>query len=241
MLCSLKNIVKVFFKKRCYVSLVTIENNIHTSLKTLLELKSARDKSEFTIYKLAKALSMRHSVLVKLMHEDPSKRVANPRIDTLEKIVKYFREDGFDITLDDIINGLKKTNYINISEQVIAEDVFEKQIFLYSMEDARDKIGSIKIKIEHQSESMMAFITNHDIPPFFKEGSIFIIDKELLPKNENLVALAPDDKKNIEINKYVIKKNKRYLASLDMNKFSEIHSTKPIHILGVVVQIDAKT
>lgn len=223
------------------MSLATIDNNIHTSLKTLLELKSVRDKSEFTIYKLAKALSMRHSVLVKLMHEDPSKRVANPRIDTLEKIVKYFREDGFNITLDDIINGLKQTNYINISEQVIAEDVFERRIFLYSMEDVGDKIGSINLKMEHQSENMMAFITNHNIAPFFKEGSIFIIDKDLFPEDDNLVAVIPDGKKNITIKKYVIKKNKRYLASLDMNEFSEIHPTKSIHILGVVVQIDAKT
>lgn len=223
------------------MSVATIDNNIHTSLKTLLELKSARDKSEFTIYKLAKALSMRHSILVKLMHEDPSKRVANPRIDTLEKIVKYFREDGFDITLDDIINGLKKTNYINVSEQVIAEDVFERRIFLYSMDNMGDKIGSINLKMEHQSENMMALITNHNMAPFFKEGSIFIIDKDLLPENNNLVAVMPSGKKNIEINKYVIKKHQRYLASLDMNEFFEIHSTKPIHILGVVVQIDAKT
>ena len=88
---------------------------------------------------------------------------------------------------------------------------------------------------------MMALITNHNIAPFFKEGSIFIIDKDLLPENNNLVAVMPSGKKNIKINKYVIKKHKRYLASLDMNEFSEIHSTKPIHILGVVVQIDAKT
>lgn len=60
-----------------------LENKIHITIKTLMHLKSERDGIAFTLYQLAKALNMPHSVLIRLLHHQPSKRVNNPRVDTL--------------------------------------------------------------------------------------------------------------------------------------------------------------
>ncbi|QLH41414.1 MAG: hypothetical protein HWD59_00860 [Coxiellaceae bacterium] len=64
-------------------------SELHLALKELLEKKSKRDGINFTISQLAKAIDMPHSILVKLIHPDPSKRVTNPRIDTLTKIIDF--------------------------------------------------------------------------------------------------------------------------------------------------------
>ncbi len=64
---------------------------IHLTLKTLMQMKSERDGINFTLYQLAKALNMPHSILSRLVHSQPSKRVNNPRIDTLSKIVDFLK------------------------------------------------------------------------------------------------------------------------------------------------------
>ena len=78
------------------------ELNLNRALRALLDAKTQRDQTPFTVYQLAKAIEMPHSILVKLMHEDPSKRVYNPRIETLMRIVSFFQQDGFAVTLDSL-------------------------------------------------------------------------------------------------------------------------------------------
>ncbi|OGT67603.1 MAG: hypothetical protein A3J38_10150 [Gammaproteobacteria bacterium RIFCSPHIGHO2_12_FULL_45_9] len=80
--------------------------NLHRTLRALMDQKTQRDHTPFTIYQLAKAIQMPHSILVKLMHEDPKKRVHNPRIDTLTRIVNFFKQDGFPITLDALLTEM---------------------------------------------------------------------------------------------------------------------------------------
>lgn len=94
-------------------------SELHTVLKDLIDLKSKRDGKIFTIYQLAKAINMPHSILVKLMHSDPTKRVNNPRIDTLTKIIDFFKSDGFSISIDDLLFGQKE---IDIHSQSIAQN-----------------------------------------------------------------------------------------------------------------------
>src|SRR3990167_10301056 len=99
----------------------TYSNNIHLVLRNLFEKKTEKDKKNFTIYQLAKAIDVPHSILVKLMHTDPAKRVLNPRIDTLSKIVDFFKNDGFDIAIDDLISGAKISSSIDVTAQTLNE------------------------------------------------------------------------------------------------------------------------
>lgn len=93
------------------------EKNISNSIRALIECKSKRDQTPFTIYKLAKALGMPHSVLIKLIHTDENKRVHNPRIDTLTKIVNFFKQDGFQISIDDVLIGLSINTLLNTADE----------------------------------------------------------------------------------------------------------------------------
>jgi hypothetical protein len=220
---------------------LTETNNIHFSLRTLIDLKSQKDNSEFTIYKLAKQLSMPHSVLTKLMHEQPDKRVNNPRIDTLDKIVTFFREDGFNITIDDLLHGLKNPSYIDVIPQ---EDVLERNatISLFPINQADQKIGTIDVLIENKSKDLIAFSAHEDIGSFFKKGSIFITDKSSKPEHNSLVAVDLYGKNSIHVMKYCISGHKRVLYSLNESEDPvTILPTKIIKIIGVIVQVNAKT
>src|SRR3990167_2738037 len=151
------------------------ESNIQLALKNLIDLKSKRDHKNFTIYQLAKAIAMPHSMLVKLIHVDPTKRVNNPRIDTLTRIVEFFRQDGFDITIDDLLTGFKSTTAVNVFEQTVGAFVIDKTIPIYSMSEGLDhSIGMIDIRLTTDSDSIIALLSDEDIKPIFKKGSIFI-------------------------------------------------------------------
>src|SRR6188472_954785 len=94
-----------------------MEPTIHLTLKNLIEEKAKRDNAKFTACQLAEALGMPRSMITKLTHYDKSKRVLNPRIDTLIKIVDFFRADGFNVTLDDLIG--RRTKTINIKHPLV--------------------------------------------------------------------------------------------------------------------------
>lgn len=83
--------------------------SIHTKIKNLIVKKTKRDGIVFTPSQLANAINLNRSVISKLIHENPYKRVLNPKIDTLVKIVVFFQNDGFDITLDELV-GMKSNN-----------------------------------------------------------------------------------------------------------------------------------
>ena len=116
--------------------MLSLENSInyhgelHSTLRGLIDLKSQRDGVKFTVYQLAKAINMPHSILIKLIHQDPTKRVNNPRVDTLAKIVEFFKLDGFSITLDDLLFGNKE---IDIQSQSINLNYVEKSIQAFSL------------------------------------------------------------------------------------------------------------
>lgn len=52
-------------------------NKIHLTTKTLMQMKSEKNGISFTLYQLAKAVNMPHSVLVRLLHHhQPRKMIA---------------------------------------------------------------------------------------------------------------------------------------------------------------------
>lgn len=221
-----------------------IQNNfstsIHLVLRDLIEKKSKRDQIKFTSAQLASALCMPRSMITKLTHFDSSKRVINPRIDTLLKIVEFFKADGFNITVNDLLGITTKS--IDVQEQKILIQKIARKIPLYSSDLQTKKIGNIDIKIYNSSQNIFAIRINKEIKPFFKNGSIFIIDKDQNPEDDMLVAVNFHNSLEIQIKKFHIENGKRNLSSLDYDEKRNIPIPNPkCKIIGVVIQINAKT
>lgn len=221
-----------------------ISNNFSTSLhlilRDLIEEKSNRDQIKFTSSQLATALCMPRSMITKLTHPDESKRVINPRIDTLLKIVDFFRSDGFNVTIDDLLGTTKKT--VDVQEQDVLEQNIVKKIPLFSFNTVSNKkLGVIDINISSKSKNILAYYANEDIKPFFKKGSIFVIDRDQQPCDETLVAVNVKNCMEIKIKKYHIENNQHILKSLDSNDEQILMPNPLFDMVGIVIQVNAKT
>ncbi len=213
---------------------------IHLTLKALLQMKSERDGENFTLYQLAKALNMPHSILSRLVHSQPSKRVNNPRIDTLFKIVEFFKTDGFNITVNDLLMGFKEDT-VNVQAEKIDSFLTEVKLPLYSFNtDQSKKLGMATIKLTTLPNNVIAFLSDEAIQPLFKQGSIFIVDTQLKPKKDSLVAIKLENNPKILIRKFHIERNKKWLKSIDDSVDPVILEQKYHSIIGVIIQINAK-
>lgn len=216
-------------------------NKIHLTLRTLMQMKSARDGVNFTLYRLAKSLNMPHSVLLRLIHLEPTKRVNNPRIDTLYKIVEFFKLDGFNITVNDLLMGLSNELEITIQDQPFFFNK-ETELPLYSFNAAtQDKIGQIQIKLNTTAKDLIALLSEEEIKPIFKKGSIFIIDPNAALENESLIAVKIENNRQILIRKINLETNTTLLMAYDNSTPPLILNPQLHSILGVVVQVNAKT
>lgn len=214
---------------------------IHITLKRLIDEKSKRDNVKFTACQLAHALDMPRSIITKLTHSEKTKRVTNPRIDTLIKIVDFFRSDGFNITLEDLI-GMKPLS-IDIGSQQIDSQSEIASIPIYSFNNKKNEsIGTIDIKISKKNKNVFGLYSDRNMEPVFKSGSIFIINPDIPLEHDNLIAMKTSHSQTIEIRKYLFDKNKIVLKSLDNAEKSIIlMPTTQCEILGVVIQVNAKT
>lgn len=214
---------------------------IHLTLRRLIEEKSKRDKVKFTACQLAQALGMPRSMITKLTHFDKTKRVINPRIDTLIKIVDFFRSDGFNISLEALIGSERKQ--IDINSQPLAIKNSLVTIPIYLMDNKKDKkLGVVNLKTNREGKDIFGLHFPKDIKPFFKAGSIFIIDPYMPLKNGSLIAIRLPRSKHIEIKKYCVQENKILLKSLDeMDEDIILMPTSQPEIVGVVIQVNAKT
>lgn len=215
--------------------------SIHVALKSLIEEKSKRDQINFTSSQLANALSMPRSMITKLTHTDHTKRVINPRIDTLLKIVDFFRDDGFNITVDDLLG--KKEKSVDVQEQKPLSFTNSIKVNLFPFTGkSNTKLGTINIKVSGKSKNFFALRADSDIKPFFKKGSIFIIDEDQTIEDDTLVAAWIDKSKKFEIMKYHIYGHKRILKPLDNSEREIILLPTTQHIIaGIIIQINAKT
>lgn len=218
------------------------ENNfspaIHIALKDLINKKSKRDNIKFTSYQLASALAMPRSIITKLTHPDESKRISNPRIETLVKIVDFFRNDGFDITIEDLL-GFKRS--IDVQTQTIELVNETLSVSLYSLSNSKQKIGTFDLRLPNENKNIFALYAEKEIAPFFKAGSIFIIDIDAKPENDHLIAIKLDSSGIVQIKKYYKNKNKIILKSLNDDNEITLMPTQTCEILGVVIQVNAKT
>lgn len=211
-------------------------NTIHLVLKDLIEQKSKRDHSHFSLCQLAKAIDMPHSILSKLTHEDPARRVSNPRIDTLSKIVNFFKRDGFDITIDALLGGTPNKS--------IQEQNTKPRIPLYFLDsDLNHKIGTVEVEITiTDGHHLLAFVSDEYIEPMFKKGSVFVVNKQGVPQDGTLVAVKLTGHEKLLIRKLCISGHKMMLKLHDMDQSPiMLLPTQPYKIIGVVVQVNAKT
>lgn len=215
-------------------------SSIHTVLRDLIESKSRRDNIKFTSYQLANAVSMPRSIITKLTHIDESRRVINPRIETLIKIVEFFRKDGFDITIDDLLGVKDKKVDLHSLPASLPSQLLN--IPIYSLNGMQEKIGTIDVNVSNGCKAVMALYSEGEMAPFFKSGTIFIVDMEMIADHDNLVAVKMDSCEKIQIRKYFRQKNKIILKSLDHNENDNIlTAAQKYKILGVIIQVNAKT
>lgn len=216
-----------------------IQITMHLALRRLIDEKSKRDNVKFTACQLAHALGMPRSIITKLTHPDKSKRVTNPRIDTLIKIIEFFKADGFNITLEELL-GLE-TKTINIKNQLLSRNEVAN-IPVYLLDKPDKKIGQVEIKVAPKHKKLVGLCARRDMKPFFKAGSIFIVDPNAKLENDILVAIKLSDSNETQIKKYYYYKNKILLKSLDEHeKDITLMPTSSIKIIGVIVQVNANT
>lgn len=215
--------------------------SIHLTLKRLIDEKSLRDNVKFTACQLAAALGMPRSMITKLTHADKSKRVTNPRVDTLIKIAEFFRADGFNVSLDDLI-GMNSAA-IEFEERAIQQEESAYTIPVYAFNaGVKAHVGSMDIKLHDWNDEFYGLKINDDIPPYFKSGSIIILNPEASIELDNLIAVLLPGSSQVQLRKYCQGDNKIILRSLDTSQNDiMLMPTTQYEILGVVVQINAKT
>lgn len=218
----------------------TDTNNISSSLRQLIKLKSVKDGVPFTINKLATALNMPHSILFKLMHTDSEKRITNPKIETLSRIVSFFKSEGFNITIDDLLYGIN-ANAIDVQTQPISANNIIRSIPLVSLESPSNPmtIGHVKLSVPYDLDNLLATEVDEDLTSIIKKGSLFVINVNATPKSGNLIAVRfTRSPGSIQFKKIFYDGNYTIFKSLN-EKSKDITSSSPDEyvISGVVVQI----
>ncbi len=213
--------------------------NLHIKLSELISAKSRRDKKKFSIMQLSKALDMPHSILVKLCHPDPEKRVLNPRIKTLQRIIEYFQQDGFNVTIADLISHDGDMNFISgsINHAPISVPLYKSDIPV-SINSCE---GMINVTIKKEHNKLIAIRAQEYVQPIFPAGSLFIVDTQAIPIDDNMLAVN-----DLENNKVIFRKlhqqgRDKIIYSLSTeDKSIDLNRSKSVKIIGVVIQINIK-
>ncbi len=213
--------------------------NLHIKLSELISAKSRRDQKKFSIMQLSKALDMPHSILVKLCHHDPEKRVVNPRIKTLQRIIDYFQKDGFNVTIADLIANDNEMSFINSS---IHHDPISIPLYksdnLVSIDSCE---GMIDVTIKKEHNKLIAIRAKEYVQPIFLPGSLFIVDTQAIPVDDHMLAVN-----DLENNKVIFRKlhqqgRSRIIYSLSTeDKSIDLNRSKSVKVIGVVIQINMK-
>ncbi|MGQ3892594.1 S24 family peptidase [Legionella sp. CNM-4043-24] len=175
------------------------------------------------------------------MHPDKDKRMTNPTIGTLIKIVDFFKADGIPVSIDDFV-GTRKT-IVNVQEQALEPLTHTKTVPVCNWYGGQEQ-SDIRINVceNEQNINLIAFIAEEDFKPIFKKGSVFIVNKDVRPENDNIVGIKLEVDGKILIKK-LHKNNNRLFVSRFENDLEEIELSPEQYydIIGVVVQIIAKT
>lgn len=209
--------------------------NLAMAIQSLLDLKSDRDNVSFTPYKLAKAIKVDRSLIQRIINGD----VENPRIDTLMKIIQFFSNDGFKVTLDDVLKW--EANIENVQGQALCEGS-PQTLPLYQMENFNgEPIASTTMILPKTSPGTVAVLSSKNIKPIFTPGSVFVVDMLKQPEHENLVMIRLNSDKQILLKKWIIKNNEIFLYDHTDDSSCSLHEFKNLKTIGVVTRVNIKT
>ncbi len=197
-----------------------VESRFAALLKDLIKMKDQRDPDGFTAARLANKLGVSRSIVQRILTGD----VSNPRLDTVQKICQFFSDDGFPINLDSILIE-------NKTQQIT-------QVPLFLSDNPNNSIGLVNHDCSEYNANLIAFASSVDISSLLKKGSVFIVDTNKAPVDENIVAINQDE--HVAFWKYSAQGNKKYLLSLQDNDTTKIILSKNITLVGVVTRINAK-
>lgn len=79
--------------------------HLSNNLKKLIELKSIKDGKKFTASQLASKLGMQRSQIARLLTENATLKVENPKLNTLFEIITFFEESGLNVSLDNLFES----------------------------------------------------------------------------------------------------------------------------------------
>lgn len=211
-------------------------NTLGLAIADLIKQKSERDNAKFTVYKLSKATNIDSSRL----HRIIAGEILSPTPVTLSKIVDFFKSDGFNISVDKLLNWDVKQ--INI-EETGAIATKKHTIPLVLLENIDIKIGTTEAELNiANANNLLAIAISTKQPPFFSPGSIFVIDQNKAPSDESLVVFKQMNNSNSLpiLAKYKLNnKHKESFTQLSDNKI--ITETEKYQIIGVVIHIIVKT
>lgn len=211
---------------------------IHDNIREFINLKSLRDNKKFTASQLADAIGVPHSVLVKLLHKDPEKRVKNPRIDTLVKIVAFFQKDGFDISIDSLLG---KTTVKLEDTQELRFKTLTLPCFPANRSGISKSSSFKEIEIPESVETPFITELSEDITSLFKKGTLLIIDKSQAPIDNCLLMIKDKEANEIMIRKFAISGEEKILLCLDNNQNNLLFKKNVHDVLGVIVHAQIST
>lgn len=220
--------------------MATTVDSIQRAISTLIEEKAKRDNIKFNQAKLADEIGVSRSIISRLLQKDPNKKrvTTNPPVDLLIKITDYFRGQGFNITLDDLLG---RSN-VDVQSQDISVFKAISTVPLYELSNPQEKVGIVKAEIYSKSKNLFAFISSYDIEPIFKSGSMFFVDPELKPTDNTLIAVKIDNSEEILIKNFRVEGHKQRLRSYNnQNDDITLQPDMDYRIIGVVVQVNPNT
>ena len=210
-------------------------------LQYMIEAKSKRDQVKFTSAQLARILGMPRSIIQRLIHPDPAKRVQSPKIETLNKIVDFFRSDGFNVSIEHFIDTKRTVEITSMPLQQHAQSSLDIPVYTLST-PLINSIGITSVTLPNPASELFALLAEEDIKPIFKKGSLFIVNPSLAPVNGSLVVAKSISQDSLLIRRYLYRDKQALLQSFDMNE-NDIHlSTNAyFHLVGVIIHAHAKT
>lgn len=211
--------------------------NIASAINDLIAMKSKRDNSTFTTYQLAKAININRSVIHRIM----TGQIRSPGIETLTKIIRFFVNDGFQLTLDDLLNWKNQTVDVQSMEVSLLRQLVTLPLFEMSAL-AGVPMGKVNIMMHNNCPGMIAMVSKVSQEPIFKAGSIFIVHLNKEPKNENIVAVRYGSEQSVSIMRYEMKGDgKEWLVPFAFQEDAIGYCADSGYILiGTVVHIEIK-
>ena len=212
------------------------KNSLSAAIRDLIELKNRRDNVKFTVYKLAQEIGVDRSIIQRIINGE----IENPRLDTFFKIVNFFINDGFKINVEDILSW--KSKVVDIQSQNVEEEIITN-LPLYEMDIFDKKKNTIIVTAPRLPATAIAIVTNSYLPPIFKAGSVFVVDLEAKPENENLVIVKSADNPNLFLRQFITdQKNSIILKSYEAGEpYIEMNQSSNVKVIGVVVRVNVKT